>query len=208
MSNYTYFITIPEEYDIYNLVDILEYIKNNYLYIYQKLKFGDFIENGNESGYRSNGIYIIDLDDNENIKLSLLSSEPDDYGTIPLKFEGFTFFEPGFQFETIRDERCVSYFHNNLSPVNLLFLLKQKWLNNIYFKNYCQFDYNNKKFIVISNYSLIYLLSLPNSIIYGKIFTNNKQNYGEWNNDIYIYDIDIEKEKEKFLIQYDKILII
>jgi hypothetical protein len=143
MAYTTYFVEIPNDYDNSDLEEYLIYIKENYIDIYQKLKFGDFIENGNESGYRSEGLYIIDKNEKDQLVLSHLSNEPDDYGTIPLNFEGFTKFDAGYHFETIRDKRCISSMHNNFFPINLLYLLNQEWKKNYLYNNYCEFYYNN-----------------------------------------------------------------
>jgi hypothetical protein len=203
MVNNTYYIEIPTEYDSIDLNEYLEYIKDNYTDIYQNLKFGDLIENGNESGYRANGLYIVDKDDNDNLILSLLSNSPDDYGTIPLKFESFTLFEPGYHFETIRDIKCVSYMHNNYTPVNLLFLLNKEWKTNYLFNNYCEFIYHNKKYITISLIGVSEILAIPDKTIYGRIFTTN---FTQFN--YYEYDIDLDTDEGKFLSKYDMILYI
>jgi hypothetical protein len=203
MVNNIYYVEIPKDYDGFDLIGYLEYIKDNYIDIYQNLKFGDFIENGNESGYRSNGLYIVDKDDNDNLILSFLSNFPDDYGTIPLNFESFSLFEPGYQFETKRDIKCESYMHNNYTPVNLLFLLSKEWKTNYLFTNYCEFIYNNKKYITISLNGISELLSLNDKTIYGRIFTTH---FTEFN--IYEYDIDLETDEGKFLSKYDMILYI
>lgn len=202
MKYYTYYVDIPMEYDNFDLEGYMEYIKDNYPDIYNKLKYGDLVENGNESGYRSNGLYIVD-EEYGNLKLSFLSNEPDDYGTIPLQYEGFIKFEPGFQFETIRDIRCKSYLHNNYAPVNLLFLLNKDWKSNKLYKNYCEFNYNNKNYIAISSIGISELLSINESIIYGNIYTTSDTVF-----DYYKYDIDLETEEGKFLNKYDKILFI
>jgi hypothetical protein len=207
MINNTFYVEIPDYIDNIDLITYFDYIKDNYQDIFKNLKFGDLIENGNESGYRSNGLYIVDKDENNLLKLDNLSIYPDDYGTIPLNFEGFTLLEPGFQFENIRDPRCKSYMHNNLAPINLLFLLKQIWKKNKIFKNYCEFIYNNKKYITISESGLSDLLQITEKIIYGRIYTTIIGNYGEWNNNIYIYELE-DNEKDNFLSIYDKILFI
>lgn len=202
MNYYTYYVNIPLEYDNFDLEGYMEYIMENYPDIYKKLKFGDLVENGNESGYRSNGLYIVD-EEYENLKLSFLSNEPDDYGTIPLQYEGFIKFDPGFHFETTRDLRCISYFHNNYAPINLLFLLNKEWKSNKLYKNYCEFIYNNKNYITISNNGIADLLSINEQIIYGNIYTTRDTIF-----DNYKYDLDLETDEGKFLNKYDKILFI
>jgi len=202
MMNHTYYVKIPIDYDGNDLDGYLDYIKEYYPEIYQNLKFGDFIENGNESGYRANGLYIVDKED-EKFKLSILSDEPDDYGTIPLKFESFTKFDAGYHFETIRDPNCCSYMHNNYTPVNLLFILSKKWKNNELYNNYCEFFYNSNKYITISPRSISDLLLINEETIYGQIYTTHPTE-----NNYYEFDIDIDTEEGKFLSKYDKILYI
>lgn len=197
---YKYYVNIPSEYN--DLDEYMDYIKNYYDDIFKNLKFGDLVENETESGYRSAGLYIVD-EENGKLKLSFLSDEPDDYGTIPLKFEGFIQFEPGFHFEMEKDPRCESYMHNNYAPVNLLFLLSKDWKTNNLFKNYCEFIYNNNKYITISRKGISDLLGINETSIYGNIYTT-----GNTDIEYYKYEIDLETEEGLFLSKYDKILYI
>lgn len=91
------------------------------------IKRGDLLENSSESGYRSDGLYIFDVVDG-NVQICDLADSPDDYGTIPSKFELITQFpNPYYWFdddECVRENDVISFdeyndtlisasFHNN-----------------------------------------------------------------------------------------------
>lgn len=97
--------------------------------LFEKIKNGDLLENVNESGYRSNGVYIFNKIKNKLIILSL-SKYPDDYGSIPEIFEVITEFKNPYYWHnennyinhvdfTNSNLCCESCWHNNYVPINL-----------------------------------------------------------------------------------------
>ncbi len=182
-----YYINFPKKYhwDIgmflsqKNAKLMLEYLLEKHKDIYDKLKHGDFIENGTLSGNRSAGLYIIEKKDN-NIKLYDLSPEPDEYGTIPIHFIGLKDFLPGYNLDVIEDKNCKSFWHNTFFPIYIDYLKKLQ-INKFDFTNnftYSECIFQNKKILIIypSNYS----------------FTNNNVEYYHYmirdnNNDMYNY---------------------
>ena len=57
---------------------------------------GDLVENINESGYRSEGLYILDNDVENNLKICKLGTENDDYGNVPSTLSLSRHFNPGY----------------------------------------------------------------------------------------------------------------
>jgi hypothetical protein len=206
MTNKMHYVNIPIKDDDYSLSSkLLEELLNNINEKYPeiKLKYGDFIENGYESGYRSNGVYIINKNKKNELSIICLENYMDDYGTIPENFISFVNFDPGYHFEMEIPSECKSYMHNNYIPISLTFLRKQNWIKKDSSKE-CFITYNNKKIILIKK-NRKYLYKLNNKIVYGNIYlkkVNSFDSYGLSTIDN-LKDEDIEKYND-----YDKIILI
>lgn len=158
-----------------NGTKMMEFLENKHPNIYRKLKYGDFIENGTISGYKSNGIYIINKKKN-NLYISNLTNNltysQDDFSVIPTKFLGFKNFVPGYQYQLKRDYRCIKSWHNFYFPLDVKFLLNQNWIPLIFLANmlqYSNFTYKNEKYIIFHLLNLEIMFKLKN-IIYAKCF--------------------------------------
>ena len=209
MTNKMHYIDI----DINNFKDIeldseyYEKFLNNIIKKYPKieLKYGDFVENGYESGYRSNGVYIINKDKKNELSIVSLEHHMDDYGTIPENFISFVNFDPGYHFEMEIPPECKSYMHNNYIPLSLVFLRDQIWIKKDTIKE-CFIIYNNKKIILIRQ-NRKYLLKLNNKIIYGQIYMKKKNYFDFYElssiNNLKDKNIDIKKYDD-----CDKIILI
>ena len=209
MTNKMHYIDI----DINNFKDIelgskyYEKIFNNIIEKYPKieLKYGDFVENGYESGYRSNGVYIINKNKKNELSIVSLEHHMDDYGTIPENFISFVIFDPGYHFEMEIPPECKSYMHNNYIPLSLVFLRDQIWIKKDTIKE-CFIIYNNKKIILIRQ-NRKYLLKLNNKIIYGQIYMKKKNDFDSYElssiNNLNDKNIDIKKYDD-----CDKIILI
>jgi len=209
MANIMHYIDI----DINNFKDIesdSEYYEkffNNIIEKYPKieLKYGDFVENGYESGYRSNGVYMINKDKKNKLSIVCLKNHMDDYGTIPENFISFVNFDPGYHFEMEISPECKSYMHNNYIPISLVFLRDQIWIKKGSIKE-CFITYNNKKIILIRQ-NRKYLLKLNNKIIYGQIYMKKKNDFDSHElssiNNLKDENIDIKKYND-----CDKIILI
>ncbi len=157
-------------------IEASEYIKINFPEIFEKSRHGDFIEDGSISGYRSDGLYIIDKKYSE-FKIRPLSTEPDEYGSIPSDYLGFRDFIPGFQIDIEEDPRCKSFWHNMHCPVDLNFLRTQN-INDFSFTNlikYSSFEYKGKRVLVLYPYS--YLLESTLEIDYFDLCVDGIENY-------------------------------
>ena len=116
--NKMHYVYIENDGDYFNLKWFFDKIIEKYPKI--ELKYGDFIENGYESGYRCKGVYIVNKNKKNELSIIFLEDHMDDYGTIPENFISFKDFEPGYHFEMEIPSECKSYMHNNYTPVNLL----------------------------------------------------------------------------------------
>jgi hypothetical protein len=209
MTNKMHYIDI----DINNFKDIeldskyYEEFLNNIIKKYPKidLKYGDFVENGFESGYRTNGVYMINKNKKNELSIVCLENHMDDYGTIPENFISFVNFDPGYHFEMEMPSDCKSYMHNNYIPLSLNFLRDQIWIKKGSIKE-CFITYNNKKIILIRQ-NRKYLRKLNNKIIYGQIYMKNQNNFDSCElssvNHLKDENIDIKKYDD-----CDKIILI
>jgi len=196
-----HYVHIPiKNEDDYSISKLLEELMINITEKYPKieLKYGDFIENGYESGYRSNGIYMINKNDKDELSIIFLENHMDDYGTIPENFISFTHFEPGYHFEMEIPTECKSYMHNNYIPISINFLRKQNWIKKGTEKE-CYFTYKDKKYLIRKNRK--YLHKLNNKIIYGQIYLKKINQF-----DYYRFS-SIDNLKEEYN-NYDKIILI
>ena len=157
-----------EKTNKYLTIDMLE---EKYKGISKKLKRGDLIENLNESGYRSQGVYCFDGTDivGQNLKF-------DDYGTPSTSFKLIKEFPPGYWDEPIvnndyeeGDSRFywhfdVAYTNINLNEYNCF----QKKENEI------SFTYNNKRYLVKTD---LYDKITMNEKLYVKLLEENNGGY-------------------------------
>ena len=183
--NHKYYINFPIEYhwdngmflSKKNAIRMLEFVKENHRVIYDKLQHGDFIENGTLSGYRSDGLYMVEKKDNI-CKIVDLSPEPDEYGTIPIQFIGLKDFLPLYNLYVTEDKDCNSCWHNTLFPIDTEFLrnLEIKKIENLDTFTYSECEFQNKRIIIIypKNY----------------IFTENIVEYYHCSNYRSYYDIE------------------
>lgn len=88
-----------EEQDVGEYIS--DYISDQYPDLWKMMKRGDLVEDINESGYKSQGRYIVDIEHSqkEHVKMircgliiTSLYTEYNDYGTIPLNFYTITEF--------------------------------------------------------------------------------------------------------------------
>jgi hypothetical protein len=142
------------------------------------IKRGDIVENNEESGYRTSGVYIWD-----GKKSISLSTTPDDYGTIPIEFRVISEFPIDywhtFQSPISQLSKNTSQFdwHNNYVPVskNILNISDKCKPKTAIFKNKShhykifgfEFFYRNLKFVLL--FSLDYE--------YGKSLTKDQLNF-------------------------------
>jgi hypothetical protein len=54
--------------------------------VWDKVQWGDVIEDQSRSGYRMDGVCMVGKNETGDLKVVPLSTEPDDYGTIPTEF--------------------------------------------------------------------------------------------------------------------------
>ena len=179
-------------------------IMEQYPDIYQNFKFGDFIENGTESGYRCNGVYIVNKNQNNELFLDYLSSFPDDYGTLPENFEAFTYFDPGYHFEMERYEHCKSNMHNNLIPINIDFLESLEWNIKEFNRLETIWIHNNRKYLLIT-YQKTSKFRI-NNVVYASIFLKKTNSFDQYEIAT-IEDHFTDQDKEKYK-DFDKIIII
>ena len=203
-SNKMHYVDIPIKDDHNSSSEFLKYMLKTIIEKYPKiqLKYGDFIENGYESGYRSNGVYIVNKNNKNKLSIIFLDYNVDDYGTIPKKFLSFTYFEPGYHFEMEISPQCKSYMHNNYIPISINFLTKQKWIKKGIEKQ-CIYTSINKKYLMIKKYSK-YLHKYNSQIIYGEIYLKNANIF-----DFYEFSLidNLDEEYQKY-DEYDKIIFI
>ena len=123
-------------------IDMLE---DKYKGISKKLKRGDLIENLNESGYRSQGVYCFDGTDivGQNFKF-------DDYGTPSTSFKLIKEFPPGYWDEPIvnndyeeGDSRFYWHFDKAYAYIHL-----NEYENHNEEENGISFMYNNKRYLI------------------------------------------------------------
>ena len=204
MSNKMHYVHIPIKNED-DCTKLLEKLFNDIIKKYPKieLKYGDFVENGYESGYRSNGVYIINKNKKNELSIIYLENHMDDYGTIPENFISFVNFDPGYHFEMEIPPECKSYMHNNYIPLSLTFLRKQNWIEKDSSKE-CFFTYNNKKIILIRR-NRKYLHKLNNKIVYGNIYLKKVNSFDSYG----LSTIDnLENEYIAKYNDYDKIILI
>jgi len=192
MTNKMHYIDI----DINNFKDIesdseyLEKFLNNIIKKYPKieLKYGDFIENGFQSGYRCEGVYIVTKNDKNNLIINFLKDHLDPYGTIPENFISFIDVAPGYHFEMEIPDNCKSSMHNNYIPLSLSFLRQQTWIEKgikkgktKFVKQECSVIYNNKKYLIIRDeFKYLHKLKDNNKIIYGEIYMKEPNKFDSY----------------------------
>ena len=216
MTNQMYCLSLDINYDdidnCISQIDFFNKIKDKHTQLLKdiiekypniELKFGDFIENINESGYRCKGVYVVNKNKKNELFISCLSFDIDDYGTIPDNFLSFVDFEPGYHFEMKVPNECKSYMHNNYIPIPINFLRKQKWIKKDK-QMECYLIYKNKKYLLIRK-NRKYHIKYNNKVIYGRIYlkhTNIFDFYGfASKNDL--EENDVQKYKD-----YDRIILI
>lgn len=198
-----------------NAIKMMEFIQYNHPNIYDKLRFGDFIENGTISGYKGNGIYIINKKKNS-LYISNLINYQDDFAVVPSKFVGFKDFIPGYQDQLKRDYRCIKSWHNFYFPLDVKFLLNQTWIPLIFLNNilqYSKFIYKNENYIIFHLLNLEILFKLK-KIIYAKWFL--KKQFDSFLSNLFISlklfnDIDklsIKKKVIELVHDVNKIILI
>ena len=74
---------------------------------------GDLVENANETGYRTNGLYILDYDIEGDIVIAKLDTEYDGYGTIPTSF-------------TLSEQYKSGYWTDAFEKGQFIYLIDQK----------------------------------------------------------------------------------
>ena len=57
---------------------------------------GDLVENKNETGYRTSGLYVLDYNNEGNLVISKLNTDLNEYGSIPPNFSLNEQFKPGY----------------------------------------------------------------------------------------------------------------
>lgn len=155
-------------------------LKKNYPGIFQMMKRGDIIEDINESGYRSQGIWFFD---GEGIIYQYY--ELDDYGTPPIEFELITEFPPGYWDQEEEENNLAKvnqwyvtgesqfYWHQGscvLSPLgqNLNPMILEKinhHLQNITIKD------ANFNYIIFEHLGTLYLLHICGDVNYNQLNT-------------------------------------
>jgi hypothetical protein len=133
------------------------YFMKNYSDIFKKCKHGDFIEDGTKSGYRTNGLYMIEKISGEDMRIIELGEYPDAYGSIPEQFLGLRDFVPGYHDDNdlIMDPKCRSTWHNNFFPIHIPFLRRQP-IHSFEFTPYLFFSsfyFKGKKILTIYPFS-------------------------------------------------------
>jgi hypothetical protein len=114
--------------------------------IFNGLKKGDLIENIYESGYRTEGVYIIDYDKSKNNKyVSTLNYDYDDYGSISDNFLCFSEFEAD---HFMRANFKNASWHTNTIGVSTLDI-KNKNKKELFFNdsNILIYNYNKNKYL-------------------------------------------------------------
>lgn len=140
------------------LEDILDSILTNKSLKSFLVRQGDIIENLNESGYRSDGRYMLDIIDNE-IKIISLNYDIDDYGS---PNERFTY--PDFPADYWNDNKLKviggkpkSYWHSYLPPIVINKHINNKKyyacvIKNIEIPWYMTYNYKNNEYILFLNW--------------------------------------------------------
>ena len=188
--NKMHYVYIENDGDYFNLKWFFDKIIEKYPKI--ELKYGDFIENGYESGYRCKGVYIVNKNKKNELSIIFLEDHMDDYGTIPENFISFKDFEPGYHFEMEIPSECKSYMHNNYVPLSLSFLRQQTWIEKgtekdikkgktKFVKQECSVIYNNKKYLIIRDeFKYLHKLKDNNKIIYGEIYMKEPNKFDSY----------------------------
>ncbi len=135
---------------------MLEYVKEKYLDIYNKLRHGDFIENITVSrqSERSVGLYMIEKKD-ETICIVDLDYEIDEVndnsGTIPIQFVGLRDFIPFYYEDLIQDEKCQTTILSSLFPMDIDFLRNKeiKKFKETKKLTYSECEFQGKKILVV-----------------------------------------------------------
>lgn len=125
----------PEDYeDVITGDTVTEFITDQHMTLWKMMKRGDLIENICESGYRSQGRYIVDTEHSQPDHVKLIKNglivrdlytEYDDYGSIPPHFCTITEFPPNYfeqenivtNFLLCPNSTASSYWHSDNSPV-------------------------------------------------------------------------------------------
>ena len=168
-NNYQFrLIRNGEKTNKYLTIDILE---EKYEGISKKLKRGDLIENLNESGYRSQGVYCFDGTDivGQNLKF-------DSYGTPSASFKLIKEFPPGYWDDLIvnndyeeGDSRFYWHFDEAYTYINL-----NEYKNHNIEENGISFTYNNKRYLVKTD---LYDKILMYDKFYVRLFKENDKGY-------------------------------
>jgi hypothetical protein len=136
--------------------------------IFRGLKKGDIVENIYESGYRTEGVYIIDtrsgdLDKSKNYKyVNTLSYDYDDYGSISSNFLCFSEFEAD---HFIRANFKNASWHTNTIGISC---------NDIIHKNKKDFYYNESDILLYKYNNNKYLFDIEEDDIRGQVLFKNE----------------------------------
>lgn len=162
------------------------------------LKNGDLVENTNESGYRMDGVFIVN-----NEKLEELIDYPDDYGTIPEKFKVISDFPISYWHDSYNNlNKFESYWHNSyvwFDPTEIGLKIHKKDFKKF---NYKFISWDNKEKEITSYYYIFsyknikYCMVIEDSGIINEKFDLNKSKaYSVIDGDM----VGLSKELKTFL---------
>lgn len=108
---------LPDDCDERDDQKICKVLQKRLKHKWHKVNLGDLVVHVPSSGYRMNGVYIINMKNDEKA-VTQLARDIDDYGTIPKNFTC-----PQYTPDAILDAASESdkfYWHNELVPIDII----------------------------------------------------------------------------------------
>lgn len=126
---------------------------------FSDLKRGDMVEYLASSGYRSSGVFFVDIDGFDH-KIIPMDNEPDDYGVVPSQFRVISDFPIGYWHNNLKQcSDCKSGWHNSIvwfdpSDIDLKistqdFIYVQQEGSDIEEYYYCIIVYKNIRYCLV-----------------------------------------------------------